>query len=485
MNRRLFTTGVILLLVLTSFPGFSISGTPIKKNFVTDVLPYQTLSSHNNNTEYWALLVGVGEYAGHPEMEAPCDLDVQHMREALLSSDQWHTDHIKTIIGKNATKINIIKGLRWLDSMEDKDDISVVYFSSHGGYLSFFGVPIDLPPLDEADRADEVLVTYYGFINPLANIRDDELNLYLNTLESHGECVIIDCCYAGGFNDTPRTDQFLINTRFFRNDGASSPSAFAEDFLKDISKEGRVVLMGTRENELGWASPDEGLLFTTALTESLRKGVGDFNDDGSISAEEAFLVARSRTELQHPTMCDWYDGELLLTTNEKYNIDFWDECESDSLWMTVDHTGGVGGDLWHLSEVDSRSPTHCWYLGDEESGRYYNNMDNSLISLAIHLGEKPLLTFPARGLHEIWDTLSLEVSTDNWSTWFREKLYLHSDWEPIDIPLYSTPFGDLSGTTIQLRLRFTSDESIPFNPYYGHGYIMIDDILIYSEKTEV
>jgi len=88
----------------------------------------------------------------------------------------------------NATIFNIIQGLRWLDKMEDSDDISMVFITTHG-----FPLDIDIPPLDEEDGADEGLISYWGFAFPNLFIWDDQLNFLLNRLESQGVCLI------GGF----------------------------------------------------------------------------------------------------------------------------------------------------------------------------------------------------------------------------------------------------------------------------------------------
>ncbi len=152
-----------------------------------------------DDTEYWALLVGVGDYAENPMEDRPdMILEVNDFYAQLLQSDWWPADHIKVLTGEDATVVNIIAGLRWLDRMEDSNDISLVYLSTHGFPLGF-----DIPPKDEADGTDEALVSYWGFSFPGLVIWDDELNVLLNRLESKGVCLIVDSCYAGGFNDPP------------------------------------------------------------------------------------------------------------------------------------------------------------------------------------------------------------------------------------------------------------------------------------------
>jgi parallel beta-helix repeat protein len=446
----------------------------------------ETIKYYENDKEYWALIVGVGIYAEHPSENISSHLSAKAIYNSLLnSSKHWQADHIKLITCENATKTNIIKGFRWLDAMEDADDVSVVYIATHGGQMKLFGIPIDLPPFDEADHCDEVLATYYSFAHPIACLRDDELRFLVNQLESQGICVIIDSCYAGGFNDTSYRTSYrnnIYSITYFNEDFSSAD--FIKGFTEEIKGDNRVIIMATEEDEMGY-STDTGHVFTNVLIKSLGEDFADFNKNGFISAEEAFNFTRSRIGYnQHPTICDGYDGELDFIAS-RYEGDFVDGCESVDGWTTIDHTGGTGGDLWHLSEKSYfTSPTHCWYLGDEDTMRYNNNMNNSLVSPDVKLGENPWLIFMVNATREGKDYLFIDITTDNWNTYYSTYTTLtYSHWLEEEISLYNSwLFGNLSGETIQLRFRVVSDESIPFNPGDGVGFFMIDDIYIYNER---
>ncbi len=256
----------------------------------------------NEGTEYWALLVAVGVYADHPGEDRPTMLtDVEKLHEMLLVSEHWTDDNIKLITAENATVFNIIKGLRWLDKRDDNDDISLVYITTHGFPLSF-----DIPPFDEDDRKDEALISYKGFKHPWKIIWDDLLNLFLSLLNSKGVCVIIDSCFAGGFNDTP----------YFRNhlkDERMNADEWMHGFAEDLSGSGRVVLMSCREDEVSYASS-----FTPLLVNGLT-GYADANEDDLVSAEEAFIYAKENIapwKDMHPTIYDGYTGDLQLTEVE-------------------------------------------------------------------------------------------------------------------------------------------------------------------------
>ncbi len=269
-------------------------------NNKTKVVSDET-SSVNEETEYWALLVAVGVYAGHPDEDRPSMLrEVENLHEKLLVSECWDNDNIKLITAENATVFNIIKGLRWLDKKDDNDDFSLVYITTHGFPLRF-----DIPPFDEEDKHDEALVSYRGFQNPFAIIWDDLLNLLLSLLNSKGVCVVIDSCYAGGFNDPP-----YFNNRM--KDNRVNANKWMHGFAEDLSESGRVVLMSCSEDEVSYGS-----IFSKCLIEALT-GYGDANEDDLVSAEEAFeyVIENLNEPYMHPTIYDGYPGELQLTEVE-------------------------------------------------------------------------------------------------------------------------------------------------------------------------
>jgi hypothetical protein len=279
----------------------------------------------NEETEYWALLVAVGEYADDPQQNRPSMLEeVDDLYDLLLQSDIWSEDHIKVIKAEDATVSNILSGLRWLDKMEDKDDISLVYLTTHGFPLGF-----DIPPFDEEDGTDEALVSYWGFAYKSSYLWDDEINFMLNQLESKGVCLIVDSCYAGGFNDPPDwINNNLFNFKISNNQ--SSIKKWIEGFGKELSGQNRVILMASCEDEVSYSGG-----FAPYLIDGIR-GYGDSNLDGIVTAEEAFYYAEPRAPRQNPTIFDGYPGELPLfyIDNQKNidnNITIYDENKDNTI----------------------------------------------------------------------------------------------------------------------------------------------------------
>lgn len=242
--------------------------------------------------------------------------------------------------------MNIIKGLRWLDRMDSKDDITLVYFITHGGHVSR-----DIFPFDEEDGFDEALVTYWSFDYPRTMLRDDELNFLLSQLDSKGVCLIVDSCHSGGFNDPSYKNNIEKDVYDFKKEKEFSSSAWMEGFTEEIGSQGRVVIMSCQEDELAFSG------FTLILQDSLI-GCADCNMDDVVSAEETFFYLYPRCYEQHPTICDNYSGELPLTqTIVKLN----------------DITGGKGtcetnyskkSDSNLYTDISSENSVVCGYITD-------------------------------------------------------------------------------------------------------------------------
>ena len=268
-------TSLALVVILIGTILLPIQSTPLQAGIL------QNPSKIGKDTQYWALVVGIGKYAENPEQNRPdMILEANDFRDLLLQTPWWSADHIKLLTAENATRSNIIAGFRWLNKMASSDDVVVVCLSTHGNYL-----PFDIPPRDEADNADEMLVTYWGFSYNNSFIDDDQINIMLNQLKSNNVCLIVDSCYAGGFNDHWK-------------------------LLKSAPEQHRVILMGSCEDEVAYSGG-----FAPYLIDGLR-GYADTNGDGIVTAEEAFNYIQPRSiPRQTPTIYDGYPGELPLTTD--------------------------------------------------------------------------------------------------------------------------------------------------------------------------
>ena len=271
------------------------------------IIPKMNDHQETAGTEYWALIFAVGIYKNHPDQNRPSMLEAaDDLYEVLIDSPEWQPDHIHVVKGEQATGKTLVQQLIWLIQNVDEDDRVLVYLTTHGSPLkNANGMPVDIPPKDEADGTDEILVMYDGFDKWYAFIWDDLLNFLLSLIKAEGVCLIVDSCFSGGFNDLP-----------FGSVGLSDYSAndFAEGLSEELATQGRIVLMSCQENQVSYGSQ---------FSESLINGLWGWadllfgNGDGINSAEEAFAHAQFWVDLggqQHPTMLDLYPGEFPLTT---------------------------------------------------------------------------------------------------------------------------------------------------------------------------
>ena len=285
----------ILLVLSFIFTSFSVSA--------IHIFPYTP--NKEGDTEYWALLFAVGVYKNNPDKDRPSMLTaVDNLYDTLLSHDEWSPMHIHKVKGVEATGYRLIHEFIWLYQNTDRNDLILIYLTTHGSPIyDTNGNPLDLPPIDEADGADETLIMYDGFENPYAIIWDDLLNFLLSLLRCRGVCVIVDSCFSGGFNDPP----YRLNKEY-------SEYSFTHDMIKELGGGNRVVLMSTQEDTVSYGS-----IFSNYLINGFN-GAADENGnrDGINSAEESFYYAREKVDSlgwQHPTILDLYPGEFPVTTS--------------------------------------------------------------------------------------------------------------------------------------------------------------------------
>jgi len=334
--------------------------------FCNDLSIAGTAHDTLGETEYWALLVGVGDYAENPMEDRPDMIrEVNDFDTQLLRSDWWPSDHVKVLTGENATIVNIIAGLRWLDRMDDNNDISLVYFSTHGFPLGF-----DIPPKDEADGTDEALVSYWGFSFPTLVIWDDELNVLLNRLESKGVCLIVDSCYAGGFNDPPNWN-LTSDAATVQQQHHLAAERWAKEFGEEVRGQKRVVLMASCEDEEAVSGG-----FGPYLVDGIR-GYADANDDGIVSAEELFAYAETRSaQMQQPTMYDGYDGELPLISVPR--------TASHSNGQAAQQSNVQNDDATGILMKSAETSLLCGYVKDANTS---NPIDNATVYIRGRINE--------------------------------------------------------------------------------------------------
>jgi hypothetical protein len=274
----------------------------------TQELKDQEKSQLAAGTEFWGLIFAVGEYYNNPDQNRPSMLEAaDELYQVLIDSPHWEPDHIHMVKRGQATGQALIRELLWLSQMDDNDDMTLIYITTHGSPLkNSRGLPVDLPPKDEPDGTDEILVMYHGFDRWYAFIWDDLLNFLISLLDSQGVCLIVDSCFSGGFNDLP---PFALQN----NIADYSSKDFVTGMAEELAMQNRVVLMSSEEHTVSYGSD-----FSNFLIQGFWGWADLFgNQNGEVSAEESFYYAQFWVDLlgnQHPTILDNYPGDFLVTS---------------------------------------------------------------------------------------------------------------------------------------------------------------------------
>lgn len=135
-----------------------------------------------------------------------------------------------------------------------------------------------------------------------------------------------------------------------------------------------------------------------------------------------------------------------------------------------DWTHGGSGDLWHITEHRSNSPTHSWYCGSEGSWQYNDNMNAWLVTPEIALyPESKLVFYTYYSLESGYDYGYVEISTNGGNTWQQLGDSFNGNsggWIRVERDL-----RDYTGAVL-IRFRMTSDVSVTYEGWY------IDDISV-------
>lgn len=231
-------------------------------------------------TNYWALLIGINDYAGSTRDNVGSYQDARDLRMHLLSLG-WHSDHIVLIGNRDATASRILQGIRWLASKTNSSSVVVFHYSGH-----------EKPLKTSADGDNESRdVALWVADNKL--IVDGVLGREMGKVAAAKMWIDLAVCRAGGFSDV------------------------------GMVKAGRVLTFSSPESELSYEDPGlhHSVFGWYVIMEGMRQHLGDLNGDGVVTVEEAFVYGRplvtDRTGgRQHPKISDKLSGELNLTPPE-------------------------------------------------------------------------------------------------------------------------------------------------------------------------
>lgn len=243
--KKILVIGVLMIFILAG-----INSTAIKtsKNNVDDTF--------SNDRNFYALIIGIEEYAGFdtPDQEYLDDSAISFY-EKLLSSSNWEEENIKLLLNENATKESIHDAITgWLDDKENETDVVVIYHVSHGWKTK----------IKDRLKGNAYVFTHNSssFMYGPDKITDKEYDNWVDELDSKHIALIFGNCYSGR--------------------------------MLALRQTGRTVLTAGGKYLLcpcNWSMYLEDTMFGFFLRQGL-DGVADINNDGWVTAQEAFHYAR-------------------------------------------------------------------------------------------------------------------------------------------------------------------------------------------------
>jgi uncharacterized caspase-like protein len=252
---------------------------------LTIILFSSTTTAAEPRTERYAIIIGISDYQTINDLDLSDD-DALAMRDAL---DAISWNHITTLTDQQASKTGIRDAITALIGVTDHDDIVLFYFAGHGTYDT------DIAPLDEDDGMDEYICPWDSSTGYTTNIRDDELQAWLDNLPCR-KVVILDTCFSGGFI---REEVMTARTL-----PGKPRTDLTDTFARDLDKAGYVVLTACRDDELSYESSALGHgVFTYFLLHGMEPPdlPADADQDTWVTAEELYYHATPGTTTYSPT----------------------------------------------------------------------------------------------------------------------------------------------------------------------------------------
>jgi len=305
--KKIVVFGIIYLFIGTSMQYSIQSFSTLKSSEPLATNPLSQ-SSSDNTTHYYAVICACSRYE-NPKYNLPKgfpapDSKLRVLYDALLQTKNWDPENIILLLNKNATKQNITHALEMMSTMVGPNDVFLFTWNGHGSEVP--DSDGDEAQWDPHDTYDEVICPYD--INKINGnftnvITDDELGYYFSNIRGKGKCLIFESCLSGGL-----VDQKTSNTEGIENYRAEGETTlFEADFRRDITHPGAmdvngnntIVMMSTLPRTLGRATVSTHSPLLYSIASAIKNGEKyDKNNDGFLSAEEIFRIARPMMLIQ-------------------------------------------------------------------------------------------------------------------------------------------------------------------------------------------
>jgi len=257
-NTRLIRNILILMTIFSLFLSANIQAEILTKD---NIKIDEEANQDPGDVNYYALIIGVEIYGDHDFNEKmikyadKIDDGAKKMYDLLNMTENFKEENIKMILNENATSEKIKESITtWLDDREDENDVVLIYITGHSWKIPF------------ANRAKGHAFYFSYDVNTSEYsenaITDIEFDTCIDTLESEHIVVIFDTCFSGR--------------------------------MLAVRQQGRTILAAGGRYLFCPVDEDDNLgsgIFTYFLLQAF-SGIADINNDGWVTAKEAFTYAK-------------------------------------------------------------------------------------------------------------------------------------------------------------------------------------------------
>lgn len=257
----------------------------------------------------WALVVGIGKFQDRRIKPLSYTAkDARDMYDFLIDpkAGRFKPDHVWKLIDEEATAANLRHAIGQLSLKAKRDDLVVIYLSSHGSPKS-----LDLTANEEDKQVNYIVphdtrlddgASLYATAFPMREFED----VVENRLRARRVVIFMDTCYSAGVFQGVQVASLV--------GGKSPDKGLIEEGLgishrmvnKLAQGTGRVIITSSNSNERSWESDEiKNGYFTYYLLQGLRQ------EGGMVSIEKVYnylrdnvpqRVKKDKGQLQNPVL---------------------------------------------------------------------------------------------------------------------------------------------------------------------------------------
>ncbi|MBS1989632.1 MAG: tetratricopeptide repeat protein [Cyanobacteria bacterium SZAS LIN-3] len=251
-------------------------------------------------TDKWALVIGVSNFKDPTINLKYAAKDATDFRNFLINSEKFKPDHVKLLTDENADRENIIgmMGDKWLGRHVHKDDLVIVYVSSHGSRSQDSAGGVNFLVAHDTNK-NSLLATGIP-MQWLTNIVRDQVH-------SDRVILILDVCHSGSAAQGSKS----LN----RMPGMG----LEEKYLKIGS--GQMIICSSSADQVSWESKNyENSVFTRKLMEALQTSKDKTTLMEAYKRLKVLVeteVLRDRGDLQTPVLWNktWHGKDPVLAVD--------------------------------------------------------------------------------------------------------------------------------------------------------------------------